>query len=141
MIDDLKLIEESSRISGNDINKEYGNLKKTVLLLEEEKDRNESKIHSSSFSSPTAKSMIDQYNTRLNEYLDRFCEKLNELEKSVTIMNKKVVSIAEYFGEDPQNCDSSNIFGVLQEFRRALAFSKEAVEWRIYRANSQQQIN
>lgn len=88
------------------------------------------------FNSPTAKKMIDAFSTRLEHYLSTFQGQMNECEKNKTILSRKIDDIIKYFGEDSKSCDTSKIFGTLQEFLRAVAFSKAAVEWKLYRSQS-----
>ena len=111
------------------------------------------------FTSPTAKKMIDSFSARLEAHLSQFQGMMAECERSRLILQRKVDDIIRYFGEDvvagaggggagagnnnanasgnsASGADTSKIFGVLQEFLRAVAFSKAAVEWRLYRSNS-----
>jgi len=86
--------------------------------------------------SPTAKTMIDAFSTRLEHYLSTFQGQMSECEKKKAILSRKIDDIIRYFGEDRGNCDTSKIFTTLHEFLRAVAFSKAAVEWRLYRSQS-----
>jgi hypothetical protein len=64
---------------------------------------------------------------RLGAHVREFENKVEEVKKCRRLMQRKVTEVVEYFGEDPATCDTVRIFGVLQEFRKALTSSKEAV--------------
>lgn len=88
------------------------------------------------FNSPTAKTMIDAFSSRLEHFLSTFQGQMSECEKNKVILSRKIDDIIRYFGEDSKSCDTSKIFSTLHEFLRAVAFSKAAVEWRLYRSQS-----
>jgi hypothetical protein len=78
--------------------------------------------------------MVNQSHDRLGTYIHAFRTKLAETERLKTMLTKKANALMDYFGEDRASCDNTKIFAVLLEFRRALAFSKESVEWKLQRA-------
>merc|ERR1712196_563318 len=65
---------------------------------------------------------------RMDEQLSSFKDLSDEVERLRGIMTRKVTELAEYFGEDEADCDTTSIFAVLQQFRRALKDSKAAME-------------
>ncbi len=70
------------------------------------------------------------YHSRLTNHLKTFTTKLGDVKKCKKLMLRKINEVVEYFGEDPEKCDTTRIFAVLQEFRRALTSSTEALKRR-----------
>lgn len=134
VIEDLNLVDETARISGGEVLKEFATVRATLDSLEEAYQYNQKKNVEPCFNSPTAKKMIDEFSTKLETYLSSFQGRMQECDKSKLILKKKIDDVIQYFGEDAASCDTAKIFGTLQEFLRAVAFSKAAVEWRIYRS-------
>ena len=136
VLTDLNLIESSARLSGTELLKEYDNLQISIENLEKSYNNNTEKYNEPNFNSPTAKKIINQYQLKLNEYLLLYQKNLIECNKNKIILIKKINDIIQYFGEDPKTCSTEKIFGSLHEFLRAIAFSKTAIEWKLYRSNS-----
>jgi hypothetical protein len=139
VIDDLSLLEESSKLSCNEVLKEFATLDASLQSLENAYAFNQRKTEEPSFNSPTAKQLIDTFSTRLEAYIAQFQGLKAECDRSKLILARKINDVIRYFGEDAAavgGCDTSKIFGVLQEFVRAVSFSKAAVEWKIYRSQS-----
>ena len=136
VIEELNLVEESARISGSEVLKEFTIVKSSLSSLEEAYTFNQQKSEKPSFNSPTAKKMIDEFSIKLEVYLSSFQGRMLECESAKSILRKKIDDIIKYFGEDAVACDTTKIFGTLQEFLRAVAFSKAAVEWKLYRSQS-----
>lgn len=131
--------------AGNEIIKEHSAVRASLDSLQQAYEYNQNKTNPSNsatsannavFNSPTAKTMIDAFSTRLEHYLSTFQGQMGECEKNKTILSRKIDDIIRYFGEDRGSCDTSKIFTTLHEFLRAVAFSKAAVEWRLYRSQS-----
>ena len=136
VLEDLNLVEDSAKLSGNEIIKEFGSILVSLNGLEEAYEFNQKKSAEPSFNSPTAKKMIDNFGQKLETYLASFQGQMQECERNKLILSRKIDDIIKYFGEDAKNCDTCKIFGTLHEFLRAVAFSKAAVEWRLYRTQS-----
>lgn len=136
VIEDLNLVEESAKVSGNEVLKEFAGVRSALDGLEEAYTANQKKNEVPSFNSPTAKKLIDEFSSKLEVYLSSFQGQMQECERSKLILRRKIDDIIKYFGEDPVSCDTVKIFGTLQEFLRAIAFSKAAVEWKLYRSQS-----
>jgi hypothetical protein len=136
VIEDLTLVEETARISGAEVMKEFATVHASLDGLEEAYRYNANKTAESTFNSPTAKKMIDEFSLKLESYLSVFQGQMQECDRSKVILKKKIDDIIQYFGEDATSCDTAKIFGTLHEFLRAVAFSKAAVEWRLYRSQS-----
>ncbi len=136
VIDDLVMISDNTLpLSSTEAFQEFENLEQQLGKLEIEKRRSSPEA---SFSSPTAKQMSDDYVQKLEFYIIESREKLTFLSKRKILLSKKLKNLMEYFGEDPKNHDNTAIFHALKEFRRALAFSKEAVEWKLSRNSNQE---
>lgn len=136
VIDDLAMLSDNTLpFSTLEAFQEFDNLEKLIANLDAEKRRNSP---DATFSSPTAKAMSDEYVQKLETYVCESKEKMGFLSKRKILLSKKLRGLMEYFGEDPKSHDNTVIFQALKDFRRALAFSKEAVEWKLSRNNSQQ---
>lgn len=137
VIEDLSLLADNTlQLSSLEAIQEYSNLEQQLAKLTKELQRSQPMAESETLTSPTAKSMSDKYCHRLSDYIHEFKEKMAYLNKRKIILSKKLKSLMEYFGEEPSNQDTNKIFNALKEFRRALAFSKESVEWKLSRNNN-----
>jgi hypothetical protein len=67
---------------------------------------------------------------RLGTHVEQCGHRIVDVVKFKVIMKRKISQVIEYFGEDPKSCDTSKVFGVLQQFRWAVTTSKEMVERR-----------
>ena len=65
---------------------------------------------------------------RMDDQLKSFKDLADGVGRLRGIMTRKVTELAEYFGEDEADCDTTSIFTVLQQFRRALKDSKASIE-------------
>lgn len=140
-IEDLSILTDpTTPLSSQEILQEFSLLQKQVQDLEQELSRARSLTAAQeTFSSPTAKSISDEYTVRLNDHLVDFRDRLSLLTKRKQLLLKKIGTLMEYFGEDPKEVDCAAVFTALKDFRRALSFSKEAVEWKFFRGGQQQQ--
>ena len=140
VIEDINLVDECFRINSSDLLKNCETIEKDFAALNSEYERNNLLCGSSNlqrnehFFSPTAKALVADFSDRLGNYLSVFKELLTVVRKHRQIMVRKTNEFIIFFGEDHTSCDIVKIFSVLQEFRRALAFSKESVEWKLQRA-------
>lgn len=135
VVDDLNLVDKSSKLSDAEVLKEVEGISKNFKFLMEELQRNELNMSGNVLRSPTAKLIVNDFHTALQAYLHTFTSQVEEVAKWSGVMRRKVKEIVEYFGEDAGKCDTVKIFAVLQEFRTALLFSKESVEWKLRRAS------
>ena len=136
VVDELSLVDENSKLSGSEVLNEYSGLEQALLQLEQDYSMNSSRCNALHMQSPTAKTIIDEFNSRLLDHLTAFRHRMSECEKVQTLLRKKLDEIASYFGEDTHSsccCDTRKLFGVLSEFKRALLLSKASTEWRISR--------
>ena len=78
----------------------------------------------------TSKVLMSQFSMNLESNLIVFRDVSAQLNRSADILRSKWNEIIEYFGEDPNNCDTVQLFGRLLQFKMALATSKEAAELR-----------
>jgi predicted nuclease with TOPRIM domain len=138
----LEVIEDLTQLSDNTLPlsttealNEYESLQKQLTGLQKELERVQPS--NSIFSSPTAKLMSDSYCTALEKHLNEARERIAFISKRKILLSKKIRALMEYFGEDPKSIDNNAIFQALKEFRRALAFSKETVEWKLSRSQHQ----
>ena len=138
VVDELSLVDENSKLSGSEVLNEYSGLEQALLQLEQDYSMNSSRCNALHMQSPTAKTIIDEFNSRLLDHLTAFRHRMSECEKVQTLLRKKLDEIASYFGEDTNTsccCDTRKLFGVLSEFKRALLLSKASTEWRISRSS------
>jgi hypothetical protein len=140
VIEDINLVEECARINTVDLLKHCESIEKDFSALSNEYERNshlcgsDASQKSEHFFSPTAKLLVADFANRLESYLSVFNGLLALVQKQKRIITKKATELIDFFGEDHSSCNSVKIFSVLHEFRRALAFSKESVEWKLQRA-------
>lgn len=136
VIDDLSLLADMTLpIASLEALQEFQTMLSHLSQLEKEVTRTQPLQQSQEiFTSPTAKAMSDEYAQRLHEYIHEYQGKVSILTKRKTLFLKKIRQLMEYFGEDPVNQDTNPIFNALRDFRRALAFSKEQTEWKLYRS-------
>lgn len=53
-------------------------------------------------------------------------------------MNRKIITVVEYFGEDEKTCETTKIFSVLKEFKVAFESSRISLIARMERSKSRQ---
>ncbi len=123
--EDLSFDSEACRTSGNDTKREIEQLQQDYRTLRSEFEyvSNESEECNSKAAFHT-----DQYRTHLKVFLSDTSDSMDELQRVNSLMNRKIVTIAEYFGEDERNCDTTKIFSVLQQFKVAIEVSKENID-------------
>ncbi|RYH28724.1 hypothetical protein EON65_11160 [archaeon] len=136
VIDDLSLLgDNTSPLNSLEVLHDLKQIDKQMEVLNQEllRARSLSSVQEI-FSSPTAKAISDKYTVQLQIYIAGFEEQIGMLHKRKVLFLRKIQALMEYFGEDVKQTDSSRIFNALKEFRRTLAFSKESVEWKLYRS-------
>lgn len=84
----------------------------------------------------TSKVLVSQFSINLENSLIVFRDIAKEVNRSADILCGKLNELVEYFGEEPNVCDTVQIFGALQQFKVAVACSKDNAEWRISRASN-----
>ena len=143
--DDLAIVEECMRTSGKDIARTLTEILDTYAKLKEECERIRHKRMNGEANSPLPKrsggpddtdnSPKDEMTStsalfvhRMDDQLKSFKDLADEVGRLRGIMTRKVTELAEYFGEDEADCDTTSIFTVLQQFRRALKDSKASIE-------------
>jgi len=87
-------------------------------------------------SATASKVLTSKFSINLENYMAVFRDVSQDLNISAEKMSEKVKELVEYFGEEPSSCDSAHIFGVLQQFKTAVALSKEAIETKKHRCNN-----
>ncbi len=136
--EDLGVLEGVSKISGSEIGRQLGEVETTFESLKSELDDAKAIVAPTSpVPSPASggggavesngESSHEMFIKRLGAHVREFENKVEEVKKCRRLMQRKVTEVVEYFGEDPATCDTGRIFDVLQEFRKALTSSKEAV--------------
>ncbi len=135
VIDDLQLVDEGAKLSAVESLREFDTVEKHMAGLSEEFQRNQKTTDGHVLNSPTAKLIVSQFHTRLQEYLRKFEGGVHQLRKRREILTRKMADILEYFAEQrgDSNDDSIKIFIVLQKFRNALMMCKECIEWKLQR--------
>jgi ankyrin repeat protein len=141
--DDLQVVEECVRMSGKEITRALSDLLATFDTLKQESDSVKERRVSGEVHSPTPQrsgdggtsparqqlaSTSQLFSEKLQGRIADFSSSTEEVAKVRTLMERKVRELVEYFGEDANECDTTTIFSVLQQFRRALHESKAAVE-------------
>ena len=131
--DDISLADTASRLSGHELAKELQSLVNTVRGLEEELQRVSHEENPSNYlgknitdkSDGVTAEMTSSYMAELELFIKNTVGRTKEIVRVRELMTRKVTEVVEYFGEDASTCDTTNIFEVLVEFRRALVVSKE----------------
>ena len=124
--DDLTVLNSHVKLSGKDLGMELESMIKSYENLKLEHkvtkgglpEKPESDLDCLSF----------DYVLRLGERVEYFQERYDSLLRLNKLQMRKLVELAEYFGEDPKECDSPQIFGVLQSFYKSILRSKVAYE-------------
>jgi hypothetical protein len=140
--EDLAVLEGVSKVSGAEIGKQLGEVDSAHEMLQKELAIVKEALASGSGSgsgspggpstlqpppSGGSTSMRELFISRLEQQVQATSPQVEEVRRCRRLMLRKVTEVVEYFGEDPSKCDTVSIFGVLQEFRRALTQSKEAL--------------
>lgn len=133
--EDLLFDDETCRISGKDTIREIDQLEQSIKQTEE--------IHRSALNNPSNQSELIQECTpafceRLGIFLENSQGKLTELSKMRELMNRKIITVVEYFGEDEKTCETTKIFSVLREFKTAFESSRVTFLGRLERSKSRQ---
>lgn len=141
--DDLEIVESACKLSGQDTLREIESIEKNLLIVKKELDgccsfecaENLSNYRVCSRDATTVQP-VDHIGlgavavNKLRVNVERCSEHMVEVARYKEIMRRKIDQIVEYFGEDIKSCDTSKVFGVLQQFRWAISASKEVVERR-----------
>ena len=128
VVDDISLAEEASRLSGNEMGRVLTTLLQTLQALEGEGKRvNSLTTHSESLTADVTEKYLERISAILNDSRGRSLE----LSRLKVLMARKVTEVVEYFGEDPVSCDTTKLFSVLMEFRRAVIASRDAAMRRL----------
>ena len=73
----------------------------------------------------TSKVLVSQFSINLENSLIVFRDIAKEVNRSADILSGKLNELIEYFGEEPNVCDTVQIFGALQQFKVAVACSND----------------
>lgn len=129
--EDLSFDDETARISGKDTGREVDAIQQGFAQLESaySEARNKPSV------SEAANAFTEPFVQRLGGFLDAHRAQVKEMTKTRQLMDRKIVIVVEYFGEDENVCDTTNIFSVLREFKMAFEHSRKALIARMERAN------
>ena len=140
--DDLAIVESAAPLSSTDLVKEmhdlqnlYDQLQNESLRIKQKQEKGEALSPKGGSTTPVnspraVMSSSAQFVAKLDERLHEFESTMGEVNKVKKLMERKSKEIIEYFAEDVNDCDTSNIFKVLTQFRNALTLSKEGLERR-----------
>lgn len=132
--DDLTFDDETCRISGKDTSREIDHLQQSLNFVEE--------VYENALNNPSQSEFVRECTTtfcdRLNTFLQHSRDKFTEINKMKELMNRKIITVIEYFGEDERTCDTSKIFSVLKEFKTAFESSRVTLLGRMERSKSRQ---
>lgn len=132
--DDLTFDDETCRISGKDTSREIDQLQQSLALVEE--------VYQNALNNPSESEEVREctpsFCARLNTFLQYSREKFTEINKMKELMNRKIITVIEYFGEDEKTCETTKIFSVLKEFKTAFESSRVTLLGRMERSKSRQ---
>ena len=84
--------------------------------------------HTNTYSNENKVSAIDlAYKKHLKAYIQRYHDRVLELNSTKLTLTNKIKSIIEYFGEDTNTCEVSKVFATMLEFRRAVMASRDLI--------------
>ena len=127
--DDLLLIQKHVKLSSKDLSVEVGMMDRDNRLMEKELKNTGELVAKSGHSEGEERcKMAEQYCISLKEEMDSFSEDYSELTRLNQIRARKSTAIMEYFGEDPEVCDTPNIFSVLTSFYTSIIKSREKMK-------------
>jgi hypothetical protein len=133
--EDLLFDDETCRISGKDTIREIDQLEQSMKQIEE---TYRNAANSSSTQSELIQECTPAFCERLGIFLENSQGKLVELSKMRELMNRKITTVIEYFGEDEKTCETTKIFTVLKEFKTAFESSRVSLLGRMQRSKSRQ---
>lgn len=132
--EDLSFDDETCRISGKDTIREIDQLQISISTLEEQ--------YHQAQNNPSSSEVIQQctpyFCNRLGNFLEGCRTKMSEIMKTKDLMNRKIITVVEYFGEDEKTCETTKIFSVLREFKVAFEASRMSLIGRLERSKSRQ---
>ena len=134
--EDLLFDDETCRISGKDTIREIDQLEQSIRQIEE--TYRNAMSDTSSTQSELIHECTPAFCERLGIFLENSQGKLMELSKMRELMNRKIITVIEYFGEDEKTCETTKIFSVLKEFKTAFESSRVALLGRMQRSKSRQ---
>jgi hypothetical protein len=132
--DDLSFDDETCRISGRDTAREIDQLQQSITQVEE---TYQNAVNNSS-PSELIHECTPSFCEKLSVFLETSLGRLAELNKMKELMNRKIVTVIEYFGEDDRTCETTKIFSVLKEFKTAFESSRRTLVGRMERSKSRQ---
>ena len=116
-------------MSSKDLSVEVGMMDRDNRLMEKELKNTGELVAKSGHSEGEERcKMAEQYCISLKEEMDSFSEDYSELTRLNQIRARKSTAIMEYFGEDPEVCDTPNIFSVLTSFYTSIIKSREKMK-------------
>ena len=149
VIQEFKILDEccSKKLSASDVKRDFEQVLNIIQRLNAAYDSSSKTNNTSTESdsaksplnetkSPIAKILSSKYVGNLKTFVSNVNEKVAELKTWKDLLSAKHTEIVDYFGEESDHsCDTIKVFTVMQEFKKALAFSKQAIEWKIQRSN------
>mmetsp|Transcript_24624 Transcript_24624/g.36263 ORF Transcript_24624/g.36263 Transcript_24624/m.36263 type:complete len:2041 (+) Transcript_24624:160-6282(+) len=132
--DDLSFDDETARISGKDTGREIDHLSKSISYINE--------VCSDARANESSSELVQQHTPvfvdKAQKFLDISRDRMAELTKMRELMDRKIVIVVEYFGEDIATCETTKVFSVLKDFKRAFEFSRQSQLGRMERAKLRQ---
>ena len=136
VIADLAVLEGACRLNSSDSMKEFDGLEKSyrglsdeLVRIREKQQKNEAlSPQPSAESSSPKKSMSAAFLRQLDGQVGAFALLMEDVGRARNAISTNVEQLTEYFGED--QCETSSIFSVLLQFRRALMQAKEMCDRR-----------
>ena len=125
----LEVDEETTRLSGRDCTREVDHLLKDFTVLEEES----AKALRNELESLAVSDLSQEFTEKIGDFMDYANEKIVEIRKVHSLMDRKIVMVVEYFGEDVGTCETTQIFSVIREFLLCFESSKKAMIARLNR--------
>jgi hypothetical protein len=135
--EDLTFDDETARVSGKDTGREVEGIQLGFAQLEQAYSDASSKPSGSE----AANAFTGAFVQRLGGFLEAHRSQIKEMTKTRQLMDRKIVIVVEYFGEDENVCDTTNIFSVLREFKMAFEHSRKTIIARMERANRTNRSN
>ena len=129
--EDLSFDDETARVSGKDTGREAEQLLQGVAQLEDSCQAARNGLTQSA----AADMYTESFASKLEEFLSFHRDRLTEMTKTRALMDRKIIIVVEYFGEDQNQCDTTNIFSVLREFKIAFEHSRKSIIGKMERMN------
>eukprot|EP01041_Mallomonas_annulata_P005865 gene5865-11842_t len=124
--EDISLADEAARLSGTDLSKTMTALILTLQTIENEVNRVKSAAATGINTVAITEEITRTYINKLEDFIQISGKHTIEMTRVKALMARKIKDVVEYFGEDVSTCDTTKIFSVLMEFRKALIASKAA---------------